>query len=1290
MAIIKNISRLSELKIFSSIVKGMKTILAYEKKSYSVDVEKIKGTKIASIEQQVATESGGRNAINIKLEDGTLYPLYVYNGDQGNQGKTGDTGAKGDKGNSASVRATDTLYIANDNETDDDRKAWSALRGHEMYNTIRGMYETFVSEDEYNILWNKDAIVWMEARFVTANDEQATVLFNNDTNDHTAYVKYWTYEDSTVATYYVAIYDETGENLLRYDTVTADLWKDIYLGATSGYFVSTNNQLTDGSDVFFYDESKHDYVKTQNNDRQSTDPETGLTTEVFIGDREFCYYSPELDTYVHVDYDASSRKYDYKLLAKELEIVVYEKTGANQFDRVENLSTVDTSGTIVYYYAQDEDSIITNIEEYISKKSIRYFLKDNSENAEPVASHTHAGTTSNSYYTEQEYNKDDEHNNLYNELPDTIKEEQFDEYIVVTYDRMSNTYTMTRHYKIMVYGEPQYATQTASFTNGTITLYSNMPKREYYTAELKLNETTGEYENEYTKIDVPVWVYAEFTTYDEDQVTLLLSQNKEEGGEEDNSEIDTTAEDTEEDTDDNSIQITHIIAGEKETIYTKNSHNEYVVVDLATDTIDYETGIYYTKDAALSYAEIGGQDALDYYNNGNALYTLENGVYTVYREYPDINSDDAPTYYYGYETYTRIADIDAYIHTTDVTLFNGEPYKLPLTIYPTTATNRKMDVEYDEEKVELYEDGRIVAISENDTRTTITLTAVDGSNSKCVLNILVTMPMKAIMMRDANNETIESKEINKGETFTIYGHYLPADTSDKSILFASANTNIATLTTSENNADVTGVNVGTTTINATAHDGYIASSSLSLEVIQPAEELEWKVSEDTNSGVQHNLQEATYYTEWEAEDINNAHQDDPNWTIVRPGDLKTPAVDEYTLVVLVGQKYELPLVFKPEDTTYKEVEWNSPNPSISVIQEPRQVIDVEKVSHIATEEEAASNPDINVGDEIVTTPEVSHTEYYYAILAEAATDDFVTVTGTYTRGATVTIEIKVRADKSVTGIAINPGTLSFNVATKKMLTATITPEDAVNGKYIWRVLDKNIVTMPNETVEEDGNVITTTTAGTGNLIIRGEMPGITKVQALATDGSNVVGECDVTITVPVTDITIGDGNGDIVYVGVGADTNLTALVEYNVEYSADSTLPKLNLVWNSSNEEIATVDQTGKVTGIDVGDATIIAHAADGSGVLGSVKVYVIKLTQSIAFEETAITMDVNESYALVPTFTPDDTSNEIVIWTSSDTDIATVNDGGIVTAIAPGVVTITAATTDGTGLSAQCTVTIA
>jgi len=69
-------------------------------------------------------------------------------------------------------------------------------------------------------------------------------------------------------------------------------------------------------------------------------------------------------------------------------------------------------------------------------------------------------------------------------------------------------------------------------------------------------------------------------------------------------------------------------------------------------------------------------------------------------------------------------------------------------------------------------------------------------------------------------------------------------------------------------------------------------------------------------------------------------------------------------------------------------------------------------------------------------------------------------------------------------------------------------------------------------------------------------------------------------------------DGDTTEVGVGADLQLTAIVV--PEYADD---PRVE--WKSSDEAIATVDGTGKVTGVAAGDVIISAEAQDGSGVVG-------------------------------------------------------------------------------------------
>ena len=69
--------------------------------------------------------------------------------------------------------------------------------------------------------------------------------------------------------------------------------------------------------------------------------------------------------------------------------------------------------------------------------------------------------------------------------------------------------------------------------------------------------------------------------------------------------------------------------------------------------------------------------------------------------------------------------------------------------------------------------------------------------------------------------------------------------------------------------------------------------------------------------------------------------------------------------------------------------------------------------------------------------------------------------------------------------------------------------------------------------------------------------------------------------------------------------------------------------------------------------------------------------------------MDVNDSLVLIPNFEPIDTTNEIVIWNSSDETVAKVKESGIVYARKSGTATITATSTDGTNLTATCNITV-
>ena len=172
--------------------------------------------------------------------------LAVYNGPTGDKGKPGAQGERGDKGDTALLdenRSEKYLLIVNDNETDDATKVWSAAQGIIMNDDINKLSETFMSDEKYQLLFRD--LVFMDAEFVTDEDNQNILLFNSDPVEHKIYVKYWTYESDGSTEYFV--YNDFGKT---YDSVLADLWEDIYLGNTEGYFLATNVQLTDGNELF--------------------------------------------------------------------------------------------------------------------------------------------------------------------------------------------------------------------------------------------------------------------------------------------------------------------------------------------------------------------------------------------------------------------------------------------------------------------------------------------------------------------------------------------------------------------------------------------------------------------------------------------------------------------------------------------------------------------------------------------------------------------------------------------------------------------------------------------------------------------------------------------------------------------------------------------------------------------------------------------------------------------------------------------------------------------------------
>lgn len=132
-----------------------------------------------------------------------------------------------------------------------------------------------------------------------------------------------------------------------------------------------------------------------------------------------------------------------------------------------------------------------------------------------------------------------------------------------------------------------------------------------------------------------------------------------------------------------------------------------------------------------------------------------------------------------------------------------------------------------------------------------------------------------------------------------------------------------------------------------------------------------------------------------------------------------------------------------------------------------------------------------------------------------------------------------------------------------------------------------------------------------------------------------------------------------------------------------------DIEWTSSNTEVATVSSTGVVSAVEEGDAIITARSIDGSNVSASCVVTVKRVpVESVSITASgSTTLKVGQTVQLSATVLPEAATDKSIVWSSSDMAVATVDNAGLVTAIKPGTCEITASTTDGSNLSAQCAI---
>lgn len=617
------------------------------------------------------------------------------------------------------------------------------------------------------------------------------------------------------------------------------------------------------------------------------------------------------------------------------------------------------------------------------------------------------------------------------------------------------------------------------------------------------------------------------------------------------------------------------------------------------------------------------------------------------------------------------------LDNTEATLEIGETLTLTATVLPENADDKSVSWQSSGPAIaEVDQNGKVTAVSEGSA--TITATA-GGKSATC--QITVTKPDVPVETIHVESVSLDKTDANLeiGQTMTLTATVLPENADDKSVTWASTNPVIAEV---DQNGNVTAIISGTVTITATTTDeGIVAGCEVTVtatEPPQPPVEEEFDGEENghryVDLGLPSGLKWATrnvganspvdyggFYA-WGETAVKSEYSWD-NYIFCRNGnyvDLSKYSISGYGIA---DNKAEL----DPEDDAAQAImgdKWFTPTK-----EEMQELMDncdftwteqdgvrgykVEsKTNHKSIFLPATGNKVFALQDYVGSavcywTSSVRGEVPYYAWSLNSLGNQIALNTELdRLRGCPVRAVTGRPVKVVVESISLDKSQVQMYPGEQITLVATVLPDNAYDPTVTWTTSTPGVVTV-------DGGILTA--------IAEGEAV----ITATAGDKSAT---CTVTVSRSVVHVESVNLDKTDASLEIGATLTLTATV---LPDNADDK----TVTWASTNPAVADVDQNGLVTAISAGTVTITATTTDGGKVAGcevTVAAAFIPV-ESVTFEHGELICFPGDSYPLKVTVLPENATNKTITWSSSDANVVSVTQDGLVSGHAEGLVTITA-----------------